>query len=415
MTSLSGYDVGDFRMAGLGVATAMGALPEGHDVSLIDQNVAPVDYECEADTVCLSFFTPQASGAYEIADRFRSRGVPVIAGGIHPTMAPEDTLGHVDAVVRGPVEGLWPQILADVTAGTLATRYEGRLDAPFAPPRRDLFKRSTYLRAGVVQTARGCTRPCPFCVVPRCYGQTITYRPIDEVVADIAGLPYPSFFFGDESLLFDDPVNVKYTRELAATLIEKNVRRYSFMANYPHIIKKIDLRDAELLARAGLRQIYLVMGLYAPLKSELADGEVRRAMAGLKDAGIEVLATFTLGHDDDDRPVESLIAEFCAATKTNLAEFTISVPFPGTATFEELDRQGRILTRDWGRYNAGEVVFAPRHESAEALERRFLDLWKWFYERITPMEIRMRYARAFGATILRSDHTRAAGAGSPSQ
>ena len=401
--TLSGYQIGDFRMAGLGACTAAGAVPEEHSVTLVDQHVEAVDTSIDTDLVCLSFFTPQATSAYQIADDFRARGVKVLAGGIHPSVMPAQTLEHCDAVVQGPVEGLWETILADLAAGRLKRRYQGTSAAPFATPRRDLFQHSKYLRTGIVQTSRGCHFDCDFCVVPPYGGKKIVLRPFEEVLTDIAELPYGSFFFGDENLLFPDADSRDCRRELLSKLAERGLRKDAFTANYPHFITALETADLALLAAARVRQIYLVAGLKRPLCDELSDPKLVARVQQLRQQGIHTFASFYLGNDGDAAPVEPLIHEFCERSETNIAEFIIHTPYPGTQSFTELDRAGRIVDRDWEHYNGANVVFEPLHESRESLLDRYISLWRAFYEPITPAEMRRRYMRGFGRGVFGAD------------
>ncbi|NCC50527.1 MAG: hypothetical protein EOM20_04850, partial [Spartobacteria bacterium] len=339
--TISGRQVGSFQMAGLGIPAAAAAVPEGHVITLVDEHIEAVDYGVDADLVCLSFFTPQATNAYAIAERFRARGRAVLAGGIHPTMATEDTLRHVDAVLRGPVEGLWERILADLQAGRLQRVYEGSATAVFSQPRRELFRDSGYLRAGIVQTARGCDMGCPFCVVPRCNGPRIVFKPVEDVIADIQGMPFPCFYFADENLLFHDARNHDYRNTLLKRMIEERIRKVFFLAAYPFMLRDLSGEDLDLLVRAGCRQIYLVLGLAAGLCRELPDPALVNALLRLRDAGMETMAAFTLGNDaDDPERVEEVIARFSAQSRANLGEFTIFTPFPGTADFERMRREG---------------------------------------------------------------------------
>jgi radical SAM superfamily enzyme YgiQ (UPF0313 family) len=405
---ISGYDVGNFRMAGLGLATAAGAVPSGHSVSLLDQNVAKADFEVDADLVCIGFFTPQATNAYRLADGFRRAGKTVIGGGIHPTVATADAAPHFDAILRGPAEGAWEEVIRDFEAGALKPVYDGNPRAPFAAPRRDLFKDSGYLRAGTVQTARGCPAACSYCVLPSHAGAEVVFRPVDEVLADIAGLPFPCFFFADENLLFPDAENREYRMRLFARLVESRNRRISFIAGYPQFVRQLRADEIALMASARMQQIYLVLGLKQPLAHDLSDPVLRAKVAGLKAAGIEVMASFNLGNDGDILPVEAAISAFCTATQTNLAEFIIHTPFPGTPQFAQMESEGRLLTRDWSKYNGANVVFSPLHESPEALLNRYLALWRWFYSNINQEQVSARYVRAFGGGFMRQSTTTSA-------
>jgi len=398
---VSGYDVGNFRMAGLGLATAAGAVPPGHTISLCDQNVSDVRFDGEADLVCIGFFTPQAPNAFRLADAFRRAGKTVIGGGIHPTVLPGDAAPHFDALLCGPAEGAWEQILRDYADGALKPLYTGNPSAPFARPRRDLFKGSGYLQAGTVQTARGCPVDCGFCVVPVQAGKKVVFRPVAEVLEDIATLPFPCFFFADENLLFPDAENRDYRMRLFSRMVESGNRRISFVAAYPQFVRQLRADEIALMARAGMRQIYLVLGLRQPLSKDLADDVLIAKILELKSAGIEVMASFNLGNDDETGSVEHGISAFCPATRTNLAEFIIHTPFPGTALFAQMESEGRLLTRDWSKYNGANVVFSPLHESPESLLARYLALWHWFYSDINQDQVKARYVRAFGGGIMR--------------
>lgn len=405
---LSGSDVATFRMAGLGLATAAGAVPEGHELSCSDENVARMPDDVEADLVCLSFFTPQATRAYELAAHCRRRGIPVLAGGIHPTAMPQEALQHCDAVVTGPAEGLWPEILEDLRAGRLRGRlYRGRPDAPFAVPRRDLFAASRYLRCDVVQTARGCATACGFCVLPTTAGVCEHQKDPAAVAEDIAGTRQQCCFYADETFLFNGPQHRAWRRALRRELEAARVRRTGFIAIYPRFVKVLAEEDWEDVAAIGLRQVYLVLGLMAPLGKELRDDGIREAIARMGRHGMETMATFTLGHDADPPEDEKLIPAFCADTGINLAEFTISVPFPGTPRFDRMERAGRLLHRDWARYNGAHAVYRPLRESPQALEERYRRLWRVFYSGLDEHDVVKRYARGFGADILRG-HTRPA-------
>jgi radical SAM superfamily enzyme YgiQ (UPF0313 family) len=407
---ISGYDVGNFRMAGLGLATAAGAVPSGHSVSLLDQNVAEAEFDVDADLVCIGFFTPQATNAYRLADGFRRAGKTVIGGGIHPTVATADAAPHFDAILRGPAEGAWEEIIRDFEAGALKPVYEGNPCANFAKPRRDLFKDSGYLRAGTVQTARGCPAACSYCVLPSHAGTEINFRPVDEVLEDIAALPFPCFFFADENLLFPDAENREYRMQLFSRLVEARNRRISFIAGYPQYVRQLRSDEIALMARARMQQIYLVLGLKQPLAHDLKDEVLMAKVLELKAAGIEVMASFNLGNDGDILSVEAAVSDFCTATQTNLAEFIIHTPFPGTPQFTQMENEGRLLTKDWSKYNGANVVFSPLHESPESLLNRYLALWRWFYSDINQEQVSARYVRAFGGGFMRQSVPAPAGA-----
>ncbi len=397
--------IGTFRMASLGIPTAAAALPSGVDVTLCDEHLTSVDYDVRPDLVAIGFFTPQAANANRIADAFRSRGVPTIAGGIHPTMAPDDALAHFDAIVEGDVEGLWEGILADLRGGGMARRYAQTTRTSFGEtrPRRSMYDASRYLRTGVVQVARGCSRRCQYCIVPGGYGGTVRRRDVAAVIDDVMTLPYSSYYMADESFLFDDEADRAHATAILEALQAARPNKVFYVGAYPWMIRDIDPGFVKLLRRGGCRQVYLVLGLAGPLRKELADPALRQAIVALHDAGIEVMGSFLLGHDADDGSVGDTVVEFLGATRMLLGEIAINTPWPGTPEFQAMKRAGRLLHEDWSRYNCANVVFQPRNTTVEALERLFEDLWRTMYKGVDPREMSRRYAKAFGKGILDSE------------
>lgn len=401
--SVAGFGVGSFRMASLGVPTAAAALPDWASATLHDENLGPVDYDVSADLVGIGFFTPQAKSAYRISDEFRARGIPTLAGGIHPTVLPEEALEHFDAVTVGEVEGLWETILDDLRAGRMRGIYragDAREFRRLRPPRRELFRSSRYLRTGVVQISRGCAVGCDYCVVPRCYGQRYRFLEVEEVLKDIRALPNRSYYIADENLLFQDTANASYANRLLQALSKTSGGKVFYLAAYPWALRRVAIDFLAQLRSAGCRQIYLVMGQNASLAKELADPAVAEIVATCANEGIEIMGSFTFGHDGDGEECAERSLEFAAASQIGLAEFTLYTPWPGTAVHEEMHSTNRLLHRDWEKYNGANAVFKPEKLSAERLEEVFVDAWKGFYHGLDPFEMSKRYTRAFSSDIL---------------
>ena len=400
---VSGYEIGSFRMASLGIPTAAACLPPEVEILFQDQNLGEIDYSVDADLIALGFFTPQATNANEIADRFRALGKKTIAGGIHPTNATEDTLRHFDSVVVGEVEGLWEEILGDLASGSLKRTYKNEKpshDLAIRQPVRSLFDGSAYLKTSVVQIARGCHFKCPFCVVPGTYGGRLKFRPIPDVVEDIRNLPHASYYIADENLLFDDAADISYADELMVEIAKVGGDKVFYAAAYPRMLGSLDGDRKKLFFAAGCRQIYLIFGMHRPICEELAEEETAARVRDFSDSGIELMASFTLGNDGDDRSCVETILSYCKENRLNLVEFTISVPFPGTPMFDRMKAEGRILTEEWGRYNAANVVFRPKNFTPDELLDFYLEMWKSFYRGISPFEMRKRYVKAFSGKIL---------------
>ena len=201
----------------LALTTLASLVPDSCEVKIIDENVDPVDFDFPADLVAVSLMTPLAPRGYAIADRFRKKGIPVVIGGVHATMAPEEAARHADAVVVGEGELLWPEVIGDFRAGSLKKRYVRDRFAPLTSlplPRRELLKRGSYLFQNTLQTTRGCPNDCDFCSVFSFYGRTYRFRPVGEVIQEIKTLKGNLIFFVDDNIIG----NRTYARELFENL-----------------------------------------------------------------------------------------------------------------------------------------------------------------------------------------------------
>src|SRR3954469_18912521 len=193
------------------------------DVQLIDEGIADVPLDLEADLVGLTAITGTAMRAYELADHFRRRGITVVLGGPHVTLIPEDAQPHADAIVVGYAEDTWPQLLRDFAAGNLAARYDqgagpDLANRPF--PRPDLLPSRQYITNNVFEATRGCVHNCDFCVVPSAWGRKPYQKPIDDVLEDIRRHGARKLIFVDLNLIADRDYAVRLFRALATIRVQ---------------------------------------------------------------------------------------------------------------------------------------------------------------------------------------------------
>jgi hypothetical protein len=148
------------------------------EVVLFDEGFEEIPGDLQADLIGISAITGTATRAYELADQFRRRGIPVVLGGVHPTLMPEEAAEHADAVVTGYAERSWPQLLRDFAAGRMQPRYRQEDDFSLAglrPARRDMLSAGRYKAFHTIEATRGCTHQCEFCVVPTAWGGHFAY------------------------------------------------------------------------------------------------------------------------------------------------------------------------------------------------------------------------------------------------
>ena len=144
-----------------------GLTPAEHEVTIVDENVerdARVDDS--PDLVGIPVFVATARRAYRLADAYRSRGVPVVLGGLHASLCPEEAKRHADSVVVGEADALWPLLLRDLQAGRLLPFYRNEQavvlsHSPFL--RRDLVFSRRYASVAAMRTGRGCPNRCAYC------------------------------------------------------------------------------------------------------------------------------------------------------------------------------------------------------------------------------------------------------------
>ena len=180
-----------YTLPPLGLMQLAGCTPEGHDIEILDECMGPIDIGGPADLVGITVMTPNAPRAYEIAESYRRRGVPVVLGGVHATMVRDEAVRHADSVVLGEADRTWPQVVADAMAGSLAETYRGPRNMPLTNlprPRRDLVAGKGYPPIHFVETTRGCMHNCEFCTVTAYWGGKFRSRPVDEVMEELTSL-----------------------------------------------------------------------------------------------------------------------------------------------------------------------------------------------------------------------------------
>ncbi len=362
----------------------------------IDEAVRQVDFGMQADLVAITFHTPSAPHAYALAARFRQRRIPVVLGGPHVTLMPDEAEAHADVIFVGEAESNWPQFMREFDAGRYSQRYCSTEsptleDAPMS--RKDLFHRRDHT-GGVLFATRGCPYSCDFCTLAVMYQSRVRKRRVEAVAEEYGSFP------GKVIILWDD--NIASDIEYAKALFRALAPHHKWWSSQASIHAAQDDEFLELAARSGCKQLFV--GLESI--SQASVNEVRkgfnrvadyvRAIERIHSHGIAVQAGIVFGFDNDKRAIFGETLDFLEAAGVQNATFNILTPFPGTRLYQRLEAEGRILTRDWSKYNGrADVVFLPRQMSPEELmagfqyaNRRFYS-WKSVYRRLSrsPVEL----------------------------
>ena len=342
--------------------------PDHWEVSHTDEIVQWVDFNKRVDLVGITANTPAAPHAYELARGFRRRGVAVVIGGPHATLLPDEVARHADAVVVGEGELVWPNLLADFERGELKRTYNScvlpnlqRMPAP----RWDLIKGRTYGK-GVTIATRGCPFACEYCSIPQMYQRRMRYRPVGEVVDEVKRMPGRALVFWDDNI----GANRSYAKELFAAIAP--LKRWWTSQCTADVA--FDDEFMSLAARSGCKALFLGLETISQESLNVANkrhnraAEYREVIRRFHACGIAVQAGVVFGFDHDDRTIFRTTVEFYRSAGLDSATVSVLIPFPNTPLFKRLDAEGRILTRDWSKYNGKkDVVFQPALMSPQEL------------------------------------------------
>lgn len=423
--------VDEGRMEPLMLAVLAGLTPPDVEVALYDDRMESIPYDLPTDLAAITVETYTARRAYEVAAEYRKRGVPVILGGMHPTLLPEEAELHADSLFLGDAETLWAQVVEDARRGRLRRRYQGppgvaQLGGTL--PRRDLFRGKGYLPLSLMQFSRGCHFACSFCAVSQYFDRKHYHRRIDEVLREISEQERKFVFFVDDNIATDREA----LRDLCRELIPLKI----------HWVSQASL---DVTQDVGLMKVMMdsgcsgnVTGFESITAESLRDARkapnlpgfsnYRREVCILREHGMQTWAAFTLGYDHDTPETIQATLDFALEHRFTFAAFNILMPYPNTPLYHQLQQAGRHLYdgRWWlhPEYRFNQAAFVPRlmsagaltaacHEARKAfnglpaLVRRFSDvktnlrsLWKvatyWKYNVIFRKEVYKKHGMRFG-------------------
>jgi len=392
-----------FRLSFLNLPYVAAVTPPDIEVKIIDEAFEEINLDEKADLVGLTAQTPVAPRAYQLAAEFKKRGVPVVMGGVHASMLPQEALQHVDAVVIGEAEEIWPNLIQDLRKGRLGRIYVGSefVDPSKLPlPRRYLLKEKFYFPLKLLETTRGCPHRCDFCGVSKFFGFRYRNRPISEIDRELRTIFHKGLVM-TRSLkkvlsIFSKDLPYFLKRRLLY-IIDSNVagdRR--FCLDLLSILKEYDLLwwghtpvssafDEELLngfSQSGCIALnigfesFSTKNLNTMGKGFNQPSRYAEAVKRIHDQGIGIMGTFIVGLDDDDPEVFQRIIDFCIHKRLDWALTFIMAPYPGTDSFKRLEMEGRIFCKDWEKYDSLNAVYQPILMSVEELEKGMRRIWK---------------------------------------
>jgi radical SAM superfamily enzyme YgiQ (UPF0313 family) len=372
-----------WQMQPLSMALLAGLTPSDVELHFYDDRVEEIPFDEPTDLVAMSVETFTALRAYRIARQFRARGVPVVLGGYHVTLLPDEAQAQADAIVVGDAEPIWPQLLDDARRRRLRPIYDGRGKRTLTGvrTRREIFAGKSYQNVTLVEFARGCNFKCDFCSITAFHDANQNHRPAHEVAEEMAATGSRRFFIVDDNIV-SQPAKV---RELCRTLVPLGVG-WVGQASI-HIAQDEPL--LELMAKSGCRGVLIGMESLDPANLRdmgkswnVATASYADSLARFRKHGLAVYGTFIFGYDNDDAALVRRSVEFAREHRLFLAAFNHLVPFPGTPLYRRLERDGRLRSPRWwldpaGR--VGDVVFRPKKMTPDELQALCLEARQEFY------------------------------------
>ncbi len=378
-----------YRTPPLNLLTIAGLTPREHEIHIIDERYSKIDFNHRYDLVAITALTCNAPRAYEIATEFRKRGTKVVLGGMHPSFMTDEALRFSDSVVVGEAEPVWQKVLEDASNNGLKPIYKGQLcDLSTTPmPRWDLLpQRSRYVM--FIQATRGCPNACSFCSVSTFFGRKIRVKPVEKVVEEIKKFGKRFVIFVDDNIF----ANIKYAKQLFKALTPLRIK-WGGEASL-NTLKNVEL--IKLAAKSGCRALFI--GFETISKKALQEinkafnlVDYKKIINLLHKFGIAVIASMMFGMDADDKHVFQRTVNFLDRAQVDAAIFSILTPLPGTRLFDKLQRENRITTYDWSKYDALHVVYKPKNMTPKELMDGLNYAYKAFY---SPLRVLRRIIRS---------------------
>ncbi len=371
----------------LAIPTIIALTPDRHEIRVFDENIEEIDYNWKADLAGISVRTMFAERAYAISEAYRKRGVKTVLGGIHPSMCPEEAQQHCDSVVTGEAEAVWTALLTDAENGQLKKRYRAEkfFDIKLSPvPNRVPLSRNRYL-SDIVQTTKGCPFHCEFCSVYAFDGQKIRNKTVDQVIQEITDIngfharykKKNAIFFADDNII----ANKKFSKELFLALKPHNIN-WICQASI-NISKEDELLG--LMRESGCGAIFIGFESISQKNLEMMHKEINQrydfleAIKKIQSYGMLVHSSFIVGYDFDSSKTFDELIDFIRESRLLMPLINILTPFPGTELFMRFEAEGRLLHRDWSKYDTKHVVFSPPNMSPAELLAGYIKIVKSAY------------------------------------
>ncbi len=370
------------NMEPLMIAVLKSLTPEDIETDFMDDRNEFINYDKNTDLVVISVETYTAKRAYQIAHKFKERGIKVMAGGYHPTVEPDECLEHFDAIIIGNAESVWKKMIDDVKDNNLQKRYLGSCDR-FGMPDRSIYKDRKYSPLALVETGRGCIYACEFCAIHSYYEKKYYRRPVEEVVQDIKNSGKKYVFFIDDNFVSDHSYAIEICKAITPLKIKWVTQGAITMAKNDELLY--------WMKKSGCKMV--LIGYESMNPNILKDmgkgwrssaGEINSLTEKIHGYGIGIYATFVFGFGNDTQETFDETVRFAKRHGFYFAAFNHLVPFPKTGVYKRMKAEKRLLSEKWWldpKYPYGRIAFLPKDQTPDELSQKCAnarrDFFKW--------------------------------------
>ncbi|MBE6860783.1 MAG: B12-binding domain-containing radical SAM protein [Ruminococcus sp.] len=379
-TSYRGKFSNLFSYPSLTLAVIYSLIPNGvfEKIDLIDENSQKVDYDKDIyDVVMISFDTSSSLTAYKHCEEFRKRGSYIVCGGYHATALPDEALQHCNTVICGPAEKSIPEFVADFVKGQpkqLYRNYDVCAD-DFSIPARDKITKRKKLKIPAIAANRGCSNYCKYCSMRTMWKSCP--RPVKSVVDEIKELKAKMVIFYDPNFFGNRDYAIELMTELKKIKILW-VSNATADFGYDHELMQIAYESGCRGVLIGLESLNSQSLAGVGKRFHNAD-KYKEIIENIHSHGIAVNGCFVLGFDSDTEEELLDLPNRVDRLGLDLCRFAILTPYPGTKLYEEYEKSGRIITKEWSRYNQHNTVFRPINMTPERLNEIFRKVSKEAY------------------------------------
>ena len=350
-------------------------IPSRYSIQIMDERISRVHGRERADIVFITSLTANVDRAYELAGMFENRGIPVVLGGVHVSILPEEASRYATSVVVGEAEGLMETLLSDFEAGQMKPVYKNasQVDLDSIPfPQLQLLNWRHRFFMSPIQTGRGCTYNCDFCLVPKISDRKLRLKSFETVEKELKHL---SRFRTRRLFVADDNFLMKKERALTLmNLFKKYGYKWMGFSNLSvseddHFLKK--LQDSGCISLFIGFESLNDESVFLKNRSYTSKDAMRRAVSNIHEYNIGIQGSFIFGFDTDTVDVFQETVSFIQETGIELPHISILTPFPGSPLFEKMEKENRIIHKDWSMYDMSHTVFQPKNMSSEELQQGY--------------------------------------------